>query len=169
MAMEQGAILEGTIVNITTFGAFIEVDGETGLVHISEIADSYVKDIKDFLKEGDKIKVKVLRIEPNGKISLSIKQANPDLKAREGTPSREARPSREMRGIDRSADSRGSEKRPYARPREEGSFERRPRPQEKGPQSFEDMMNRFSKESEEKMAEYKRRQDTGGNVKRRRG
>ena len=68
MAIEEGAILEGTIVNITNFGAFIDLAGKTGLVHISEVADTYVKDIKDFLKEGDKIKVKVLKIEEGGKM-----------------------------------------------------------------------------------------------------
>ena len=53
MAIEAGAILKGKIINITNFGAFVEVDGKTGLVHISEIADTYVKDIRDFLQEGD--------------------------------------------------------------------------------------------------------------------
>lgn len=176
MAIEIGAILEGTIVNITNFGAFIEVEGKTGLVHISEVADTYVKDIRDFLKEGDRIQVKVLKVEPAGKISLSIKQANPDLKAREGTPSAEAGAQRSSFGQSgpgrpRSADSRPpSDRRPPSRSSgdEDWSKERRPRPLEKGPQSFEDMMSRFTKDSEEKVSEYKKRQD-GGNIKRRKG
>lgn len=171
MAIEIGAILEGTIVNITNFGAFIEVEGKTGLVHISEVADSYVKDIKDFLQEGDRIKVKVLKVEPTGKISLSVKQANPDLKAREGTPSAEAGAQRAAYGS--SAPGRPRENRPPSERRpssrdEDWSRERRPRPLEKGPQSFEDMMSRFSKDSEEKISEYKKRKD-GGNIKRRKG
>lgn len=75
MALKVGSILEGTVVNITKFGAFIEVEGKTGLVHISEVADTYVKDINDHLKEKDKVKVKVISVDDNGRISLSIKQA----------------------------------------------------------------------------------------------
>ena len=74
MTLEVGNIVEGTVVNITNFGAFIDLNGKTGLVHISEVADTYVKDIKEFIKEGDKVQVKVLGIDDNGKISLSIKQ-----------------------------------------------------------------------------------------------
>lgn len=77
MTLKSGNILEGTVVNITNFGAFVEVDGKTGLVHISEVSDSYVKDIKDYLKENDKVKVKVISVDEKGKISLSIKQAEP--------------------------------------------------------------------------------------------
>lgn len=76
MTLKAGTILEGTIINITNFGAFVDVDGKTGLVHISEVADTFVKDIKDYLKEQDKVKVKVLSVDESGKISLSIKQAN---------------------------------------------------------------------------------------------
>lgn len=76
MTLAAGNILEGTVVNITNFGAFIEVEGKTGLVHISEVADSFVKDIREHLKEEQKVKVKVISIDDNGKISLSIKQAN---------------------------------------------------------------------------------------------
>ena len=76
MTLVAGNIVEGTVVNITNFGAFIEVEGKTGLVHISEVADSYVKDIREHLSEQYKVKVKVISIDDNGKISLSIKQAN---------------------------------------------------------------------------------------------
>lgn len=81
MTLAAGNILEGTVVNITNFGAFIEVEGKTGLVHISEVADSYVKDIREYLKEQDKVKVKIISIDDNGKISLSIKQANVQRKS----------------------------------------------------------------------------------------
>ena len=56
MTLMAGNIVEGTVVNITNFGAFIEVEGKTGLVHISEVADSYVKDIREHLNEQDKVK-----------------------------------------------------------------------------------------------------------------
>ena len=81
MTLAAGNILEGTVVNITNFGAFVEVDGKTGLVHISEVADSFVKDIRQHLSEQDKVKVKVISIDDNGKISLSIKQANVQKKS----------------------------------------------------------------------------------------
>jgi S1 RNA binding domain protein len=76
MTLQVGNILEGTVINITNFGAFIDVSGKTGLVHISEISDAYVKDIRKHLKEQDKVKVKVIAIDEDGKISLSIRQAN---------------------------------------------------------------------------------------------
>lgn len=74
--LTEGEILEGVITGITNFGAFVKVGGNTtGLVHISEVALSYVKDINDIFKVDDTVKVKVLKIEENGKIALSIKQA----------------------------------------------------------------------------------------------
>ena len=76
MAIEVGSIVEGRVTGITNFGAFVELaDGKTGLVHISEVADAYVKDINDYLKQNDRVKVKVININGN-KIGLSIKQAN---------------------------------------------------------------------------------------------
>lgn len=81
MTLQAGSILEGKIVNITNFGAFVEVEGKTGLVHISEVSDTYVKDIRDYLKENDVVKVKVISVDDNGKISLSIKQAMPAKKS----------------------------------------------------------------------------------------
>ena len=171
MAMEEGAILEGTVVNITNFGAFIDIDGTTGLVHISEIADTYVKDIRDFLEEGQKIKVKVLKVEPTGKISLSVKDANPGMKPKEGTQQAYSQEHGNQKPPARSApreDRSAQDHRPHRAPGDDWSV-RRPKPMEKGPQSFEDMMSRFQKDSEEKLSEYKRRQDAGGNVKRKKG
>ncbi len=76
MSVEVGQIIEGFVTGITNFGAFVELgEGKTGMVHISEIADAYVKDIHEYLKLRDKIKVKVLSIDEKGKISLSVRQA----------------------------------------------------------------------------------------------
>ncbi len=76
MPVQAGNILEGKVTGITNFGAFIELPGGlTGLVHISEIAEEYVKDINDFFKVSDRVKVKVISVDPRGKIGLSIKQA----------------------------------------------------------------------------------------------
>lgn len=75
-----GNVIEGKVQGITKFGAFIELPGGlVGLVHISEIADTYVKDVKDFIHEGDSVKVKVLNV-AGKKIGLSIKQAAPPRK-----------------------------------------------------------------------------------------
>jgi len=75
MPVELGEIIEGKVTGITNFGAFVDLsDGKTGLIHISEIAEEYVKDINDFLKINDKVKVKVISVDPKGKIGLSIKQ-----------------------------------------------------------------------------------------------
>ncbi|MDD4766793.1 MAG: S1 RNA-binding domain-containing protein [Desulfotomaculaceae bacterium] len=82
MPIEVGSVLNGVVAGITNFGAFIELPGGvTGLVHISEIASVYVKDVNDFLKANDKVKVKVISIDPKGKIGLSMKQANPPAHA----------------------------------------------------------------------------------------
>jgi S1 RNA binding domain protein len=76
MPIEEGKVVEGVVASITSFGAFIQLpEGKTGLVHISEIADTYVKDIKNYINEKDKVKVKVLSVDQAGKINLSIKQA----------------------------------------------------------------------------------------------
>ena len=83
MSIDVGNIVEGKVTGITNFGAFVELsNGKTGLVHISEVADAYVKDIKDFLNENDVVKVKVINMS-EGKIGLSIKQANPTAQARD--------------------------------------------------------------------------------------
>ncbi len=78
MSIEVGSVVEGVVTGITNFGAFVELPGgKVGLIHISEVADVYVRDVKDFLKEQDNVKVKVLSIDERGKIGLSIKQLQP--------------------------------------------------------------------------------------------
>lgn len=74
-AIEIGGVVEGKVTGITNFGAFVLLEnGATGLVHISEVADEYVRDIKDFLNLNDVVKVRVLTID-KGRIGLSIRQA----------------------------------------------------------------------------------------------
>lgn len=83
MSIEVGSIVEGIVTGITNFGAFVELPGGvTGLVHISEVADAYVKDVRDYLKDREKVKVKVINMD-KGKIGLSIKQANPSPRRHE--------------------------------------------------------------------------------------
>lgn len=76
MSIEVGSKLQGKVTGITHFGAFVELpQGSTGLVHISEVADNYVKDINDHLKVGEEVLVRVLNVEKDGKIGLSIRKA----------------------------------------------------------------------------------------------
>ena len=78
MQLEVGKIYEGKVTGITKFGAFVELDKDTtGMVHISEVANTFVNEIKDHLTEGQTVKVKVLNLGDDGKISLSIKKAQP--------------------------------------------------------------------------------------------
>ena len=74
MPLKQGEIVEGKVKRVAPFGAFVEVNGETGLVHISEISIDYVQDINDYVKVGDTVRVKVISLEEKGKINLSIKK-----------------------------------------------------------------------------------------------
>ena len=120
MSIEVGTKVEGTVTGITNFGAFVELPGgDTGLIHISEVADTYVKDISNYLKEDEKVKVKVINVDDSGKIGLSIKQLeNP------------------------------SERKNYA-----------PK------MSFEERMDKFMKQSSERMQDLKKREaKRGGNV-----
>ena len=100
MSIEVGSIVDGVVSGITNFGAFINLpENKVGLVHISEVADVYVKDVNDFLKEQDKVKVKILSVDDKGKIALSVKQAQ-EKKPEERPQQREqrsfnARPQRE--------------------------------------------------------------------------
>lgn len=135
MTLEVGAIVSGKVVSITKFGAFIDMDGKTGLVHISEVASGFVKDINDVLKVGDEVKVKVLTINPDGKVSLSIRQAQVQTQVQRNT--------------------RNNENRNYDAPKNTA------------PQSFEEMMKSFTKSSEEKVAEFRRRAEGTHNKKRR--
>ncbi|KWX74742.1 30S ribosomal protein S1 [Paenibacillus riograndensis] len=76
--LSEGQIIEGTVQRLTQFGAFVDVGGVDGLVHVSEIAWNHVEKPSDVVSEGEKVKVKVLKVDPEkGKISLSIKAAAP--------------------------------------------------------------------------------------------
>ena len=78
MGLAVGDVLEGKVSGITKFGAFVDLpEGKTGMVHISEVAQTYVKEISDFVKIGQVVKVKVMSITPEGKIGLSMKKALP--------------------------------------------------------------------------------------------
>ena len=140
MSIEVGSKLQGKVTGITNFGAFVELpEGSTGLVHISEVADNYVKDINDHLKVGDVVEVKVINVEKDGKIGLSIKKAI-------DRPERPVRSDRGDRG-----DSRGGHS---GRPRH-GSG--RSNDNHRAPkENFESKMARFLKDSEDRLSSLKR-------------
>jgi S1 RNA binding domain protein len=92
MTLEVGAVFEGVVTGVTNFGAFVSLpNGKTGLVHISEIADAFVKDINEYVKKHDKVRVKVLSVDASGKIGLSIKQADPDYRPKSAAEVRRAK------------------------------------------------------------------------------
>ena len=128
MSIEVGSKLQGKVTGITNFGAFVELpNGSTGLVHISEVADNYVKDINDHLSEGDQVEVKVINVEDDGKIGLSIKKAQENYKSKPNN-----------RGNSGGRKGGG------------GGKGKNDRPQR--PENFESKMNRFLKDSEDRLA-----------------
>ena len=140
--LNVGDIVEGKVTGLTAFGAFVKItSGEVGMVHISEVASSYVKDIKEHLKEGQDVKAKVLSINEAGKISLSIKQAEPKPV--------EPREKKEFKG-EKTFDRKPAKPRRSSPPVWQGN-----RPEEK-PQSFEDMMAKFKQTSDERQAGIKK-------------
>jgi S1 RNA binding domain protein len=76
MGLEIGSIVEGRVTGITKFGAFVALPGgKSGLVHISEVANSFVSDVHDHVQMGQTVKVRILSVSDEGKINLSIKRA----------------------------------------------------------------------------------------------
>ena len=138
MQLQVGMVVEGKVTGITKFGAFVTMpDGKSGLVHISEIANTFVNDVHDFVQDGQTVKVKVIGIADNGKINLSIKRAEePAPGARsERRPPRAPAPAQ----------------RPYGGPRQAVPPANGP----SGDQSFEDKLKHFMQESDSRMADNK--------------
>lgn len=144
MAIEVGSKLQGKVTGITHFGAFVELsEGVTGLVHISEIADNYVKDVNDHLKLSDIVTVKVINVDKDGKIGLSIKQAV-DRPVDAAPPTRPAR--FERQGGDRGGFNRG----------DRGDRGGRGGKPPASRLTFEDKMARFLKDSEDRISSLKK-------------
>ena len=130
MSNEVGQILDGNITSITKFGAFVALpDSQSGLIHISEISDGFIKDINEHLKVGQKVRVRICSIDDNGRISLSMKQLNNQTQ----TEKTEKRAENKKRIMPDEIREKKSE-----------------------PQGFEDMMSRFLKTSNEKMSDLKK-------------
>ena len=132
MELTVGAILEGKVKSITNFGAFISIpENKTGLVHISEVSNSYVSDIRQHRTEGQEVKVMVISAEP-GKINLSIKRL-------------EARPQRENK--------------PQQAPRPARSAPTPPPAPKTADQLFEEKLKQFMSESDSKISSIRQYSD----------
>lgn len=145
MQLEIGKIYTGKVKGITQYGAFMDIEGGgTGMVHISEIANTFVSDIREHLTEGQEVKVKVIGINEAGKVSLSIKKAV------------------------------GEGEEPQEKKRPQQNRERRSKPviwepKKTVPQSemtFEDMMSHFKQSSEERIGDLKRSTDRKNGTRR---
>ena len=91
MQSKIGEIYEGKVTGVTNFGAFVKLsNGESGMVHISEVSSVYVKDIHDFISEGQDVKVQILEVDQAGRLNLSIKRAQPRPQTQNRAPVRQA-------------------------------------------------------------------------------
>ena len=147
MQLEVGAIVEGKVTGITKFGAFVELPtGKTGMVHISEVSSSYVKEISDHLSENQTVKVKVLSISPEGKVSLSIRKCQDASQQPEQPRPRPAAP-RQQQGSGSPQPRRSYRDQGWRGPKQAASADG---------MSFEDMMAKFKQTSDDKMSDLKR-------------
>ena len=136
MSIEVGAKLPGKVSGITNFGAFIDLgEGKTGLVHISEVSNGFVKDIHDVLTVGDEVTVKVTSVGDDGKIGLSIRKAQEPAEGQQ--PKREFQ-RRENNYENRDRNPRAGGKKPFNK------------------QDFDSLMSSFLKDSDDRLSSLKR-------------
>ena len=155
MEFTVGALLEGKVKSITKFGAFITLpENRTGMVHISEVANTYVSDIHDHLTEGQDVKVKVIGIDENGRINLSIKKAQPQ----------------EPRQQHERSDRGFAPRQPRFQQRREGAPRGRAQQAPKDPSTmtFEDKLKAFMTDSESRQADVRHATDRKNGSRRRR-
>ena len=155
MQLEIGSILEGKVTGVKNFGAFVDLGGgKSGMVHISEIASSYVNDIHEHVKEGQTVKVKIIGISEDGKISLSIKRA-------EDRPQRQSRPRPDQSGKDKDSDQPRPQHHTPKKPVRKEVFSPEDYEYAYEPKStvtdagFEDMLSKFKMSSEDRMSGLK--------------
>lgn len=146
MSIEVGAKLQGKVSGITNFGAFIDLGkGKTGLVHISEVSNGFVKDIHDVLSVGDEVTVKVTSVGDDGKIGLSIRKAQDQPPVEKKEFHRDNRDSRDNRdGRDNRFNKQGPRK----------NFSRNQPVSNK--QDFDSLMSSFLKDSDDRLSSLKR-------------
>ena len=143
MEFGVGSVVEGKVTGITKFGAFVSLPGgKSGLVHISEIAYSYVNEVSEFLQEGQEVKVKVIGIDESNRINLSIKKAMDPPARPAGAPAPGGRAPRSFNG-------NGA---PAAR---SGGFTPRPAAPASQDMDFEDRLKQFMQSSDSKLSELR--------------
>lgn len=149
--LEIGKIYNGKVKGITQYGAFVDIDGGgTGMVHISEIANTFVNEIRDHLTENQEVKVKVIGINEAGKVSLSIKKAADNNQAAPAAP---RQPKQKKFGDGGQNRSKPNIWEPKKQP-------------PLSELSFEDMMSRFKQTSEERQCDLKRSTDRKNGTRR---
>ena len=156
MDLAVGAIVEGKVTGITKFGAFVALpENKSGMVHISEVASSFVNDIKDFLQEGQQVKVKIINIDQQGRINLSIKKAQPQ-------EPRQPRHERREGGF--------APRQPRFQQRQGGAPRGRAQQAPKDPSTmtFEDKLKAFMTDSESRQADVRHATDRKNGSRRRR-
>lgn len=150
MQLEVGKIYDGKVTGVTKFGAFVEIaEGTTGMVHISEVASTFVKEISEFITQGQEVKVKVMNIADDGKIALSIKRATETSKPA-------------PRNTNRNYNGGGGNGNKGSNSNKVSSFEQPPQQFEvyqEGSKSFEDMLSKFMQKSDEKISDLKKAND----------
>lgn len=173
MQLEIGKVYNGKVKGITQYGAFVDIEGGgTGMVHISEIANTYVNDIREHLAEEQEVKVKVIGINEAGKVSLSIKKASENGDA-------QPRQRRFDKGQRFEKGDKGGEKFDKGERSFDKGDKNSERPQRSKPviwepkkqippseMTFEDMMSRFKQTSEERMCDLKRSTDRKNGTRR---
>ncbi len=171
MELAVGSVLEGKVTGITKFGAFVSLPGgKTGMVHISEGAHVYVRDINEHLTIGQQVKVKVIAVDPAGKVNLSIKKttAPPPRQPRQGRQENRNgdRGDRQQNRGDRQPRPNGDNRRQGSNgSRQGGNAPRNNTPKE--PATFDDMLKQFMADSDSKISSIRQYSDHRTKSKRR--
>lgn len=159
MELAVGEIVSGKVTGITKFGAFVSLpEGKTGMVHISEVDQTYVNNIRDHLTEGQDVKVKVIAIDDVGRVNLSIKKAQPRVAS-------DHRPVSRSSGTGTFTPRSNGNTKKYARS-SGGGFAGRQQASD-APASFEDKLKHFMQDSESRMADIRHNMDKKSGSRRR--
>lgn len=154
MDLVVGAVVDGKVTGIMKFGAFVSLPGgKSGLVHISEIAYSYVNEVSEFLKEGQEVKVKIIGVDENGRINLSIKKAQEPPAQQQ--PPRRRQFNNQAGGNNGGGNNGGSQPRTFAKPAQPAAEP-----------SFEDKLKQFMADSDSKISGIKQYSDRKSNRRR---
>ena len=168
MELAVGEIISGKVTGITKFGAFVSLpEGKNGLVHISEVAQSYVSDIREHLTEGQDVKVKVIAIDENGRVNLSIKKAQPRPNNTDRRPAGNAGRNANGAGYAQRNGYASRTNGGYKKPQRSAAGPASRQPAKDMPLSFEDKLKHFMQDSESRMADIRHNRDKKNGTRRR--